>query len=107
MILITRMQCAKFNTKNCNDKTNFEGTNIEKLIRISWDQILKSPTNTLGNSFSCTDLIFTPQLNLVMKYGVQTCKLSSPDNLYKIQSENILPSILWKGSVTLLAYKHW
>lgn len=55
MILITQTQCASFNTKNCNDKTNFEGTNIDKLTRIGWDQILKSPANTLDNSFSFTD----------------------------------------------------
>ena len=54
-----------------SDKTNFEEVKIDApTSQIGLHEIIKNPTRILDNSSSCTDLIFTSQLNLVMELGV-------------------------------------
>ena len=62
-----------------NDKSNYEGTEIDCLAtEYDLKQVINEPTHLLENSSSGIDLIFTSQLNLV------TRKLSSSNSLRKI-----------------------
>ena len=66
-----------FNAKSsywfCQDKTNFEGDAIENLTSLlGLHQVIKEPTHILDTSFSCIDLIFTSQPNLIIESGVHS-----------------------------------
>ena len=52
------------------DKTTAESTHLEALTSLhNFHQLLSEPTYLLPQSNSCTDLIFTDQLNLVVNCG--------------------------------------
>ena len=54
-----------------NDKSNYDGSKIDCLATgYDLKQVSNEPTHLLENSFSCIDLIFTFQPNLVMDAGV-------------------------------------
>ena len=54
-----------------NDKTRFEGSQIEFLgSQFAMFQVINEPTHILDNSKSCIDLIFTSQPNMIMDSGV-------------------------------------
>ena len=66
-----------FNAKSSlwynNDITTYEGSKIDGVTsQFGLQQIIKEPTNIIGDSSSCTDLIFTTQPNLVMESGVHS-----------------------------------
>ena len=57
--------------KKKNDKRNLKGSEIIKLIsQFELKQTTNLPNHILSNSFSCIDLLFTSQPNLVMESGV-------------------------------------
>ena len=54
-----------------NDKTNFEGSQLQPLTsKFGFSQIITKPTHILENSRSCRSLLFTSQANMVMDSGV-------------------------------------
>ena len=54
-----------------NDITTYEGFKIDGVTSdFELQQIIKKPTNIIGDSSSCIDLIFTTQPNLVLESGV-------------------------------------
>ena len=64
-----------FNAKSKNwsegDRSTIEGNKIFFLTsQFGLSQIIKEPIHTLENSFSCIDLIFTTQLDMVLESGV-------------------------------------
>ena len=64
-----------FNAKTtnwcANDQTSFEGKKIEHITsQFGLSQIINEPMHILDSSFSCIDLIFTSQPNLVIESGV-------------------------------------
>ena len=64
-----------FNCRSCqwwdNDIENNEGKPFEPLIAdIGLHQLISESTHVMGDSKSCTDLIFTDQPNLVIEFGV-------------------------------------
>ena len=66
---------GNFNVKSENrykhDETSYEGAKIDALTtQFGLQQIIKWPTYILAKSFSCIDLIFTPDENLVMESGI-------------------------------------
>ena len=64
---------AKSSNWFCHDKTNFEGDAVESLIsQFGLHQVIKEPTRILDTSFSCIDLIFTSQPNLIIEPGVHS-----------------------------------
>ena len=68
---------GNFNTKSCNwfkqDKTTAEGSEIEVTsMQFGFHPIINEPMHTLDNSFSCTDLLFTSQPNLIVELGVHS-----------------------------------
>ena len=75
MFLMTTI--GDFNAKSKNwysqDKTSFEDKTNESITsKFGLYQLINEPTHLLGNSPSCTDLIFTSQPNLVVESGVET-----------------------------------
>ena len=63
-----------FNAKSNNwckaDITSLEDSMIDNIVSsYGLNQIIKEPIHILNFSFSCIDLIFTLQLNLVMESG--------------------------------------
>ena len=66
---------GNFNVKSENwhkhDETSYEGAKIDALTtQFGLQQIIKWPTYILAKSFSCIDLMFTPDENLVMESGI-------------------------------------
>ena len=66
-----------FNAKSSNwydkDKTSFEGKTIENVTSyLGLHQLIIEPTYILPNSFSCIDLIFTFQPNMVIESGIHS-----------------------------------
>ena len=54
-----------------NDITTYEGFKIDGVTSdFELQRIIKKPTNIIGDSSSCIDLIFTTQPNLVLESGV-------------------------------------
>ena len=50
-----------------NEKTTVEGAHLEALTSLhGFHQLISEPTHLLPTSTSCTDLIFTDQLHLVV-----------------------------------------
>ena len=71
-----------FNAKSSNwynkDKTSFEGNTIENVTsQLGLHQIINEHTHILPNSFSCIDLIFTSQRNMVIESGIHSSLHSS------------------------------
>ena len=61
---------AKLSLWYNNDITTYNGSKIDGVTsQFGLQQIIKEPTNFIGDSSSCTDLIFTTQPNLVTKSG--------------------------------------
>ena len=65
-----------FNTKlsnwSCNDTTTAEGAQLDYLTSLyGMKQVITEPTHNLENSFSCIDLLFSNQANLIMDSGVR------------------------------------
>ena len=62
-----------FNARSSNwwlDITSPEGTHINSLISMyGFDQLISDPTHIIPASFSCIELIFTDQPNLVVDSG--------------------------------------
>ena len=53
--------------------TTYEGSKIDGVnFQFGLEQIIKEPTNIIGNSSSCIDLIFINQPNLVMESGIHS-----------------------------------
>ena len=76
-ILFMMVVLCDFNAKSKfwynNDSKNFEGSKIDFLTSsFGFHQIINKPTNMLNNSFSCIDLIFTTQPNLVIESCVNS-----------------------------------
>ena len=66
-----------FNAKSTswckNDSTTNEGREIESMTsQFGLHQIIKEPTHIINNSFSCIDLIFCNQPNLIIDSGVHS-----------------------------------
>ena len=61
-------RCSKW----CNsDITNANGRALDTLISSAgYKQIINKPTHTVNNSFSCIDLIFCNNLNIISNYSV-------------------------------------
>ena len=55
------------------DKTSSEGSKIDAItFQFGLQQLINEPTHFVADSFSCIDLIFTSQPNLVMESGVHS-----------------------------------
>ena len=68
---------GNFNVKTTNwyknDVNSYEGLKIDTITsQFGLQQLINEPTHLPANSFSCNDLIFTSQLNLVMEFGVHS-----------------------------------
>ena len=66
-----------FNAKTTNwyknDINSYEGLKIDtSTSQLGLQQLINEPTNLIANSFSCIDLIFTSQPDLVMESGVHS-----------------------------------
>ena len=58
---------AKSSSWYLNDITSFEGSQITFLAsQFTMYQVIKEPTQILDNSYSCIDIIFTSQPNMIM-----------------------------------------
>ena len=71
--LVVVLRDLNIKSKNwyINDKTTTEGEEIEFVTsQFGLHQIINEPTYVLENSWSCIDLIFTSQPNLVVDSGV-------------------------------------
>ena len=56
-----------------SDKTSYEGSKIEGITsQFGLQQLINEPTHHTRNSFSCNDLIFASQPNLLMEPGVHS-----------------------------------
>ena len=74
-IVFLTFALSDFNTKPSNwykyDETTYEGSKFDPVTsQFGLQQLIKEPNHMLGNSTSCTDLIFTSHPNLVMGPGV-------------------------------------
>ena len=79
---------VKSKSWHANDSNIFEGSKINFLTpSFGFHQIINKPTHVLNNSFSCIDLIFTTQLNLVMESGIH-----SSDQCSLTENSNVLPT---------------
>ena len=62
---------TKLNTWCRSDKSTYEGSRIDGLVsNYGLQQLINQPAHRTGNSFSCIDLLFCSQPNLVMESGV-------------------------------------
>ena len=59
-------------SKLCNnDITNANGRVLDTLTSSAgYEKIINNPTHTVNISFSCIDLIFCDNLNIISNYGV-------------------------------------
>ena len=72
---------AKSNLWFKGEKTMYEVSKIDGITStFVLQQIINEPTHIIGDSFSCNDLIFSSQTNLVMK-----CKFSKGCTLHYIR----------------------
>ena len=61
---------AKLRHWYSQDANTFEGISVENVaFQFGLHQIIKKPTHILGNSYSCIDLVFTSQPNLIVDSG--------------------------------------
>ena len=69
---------AKYSNWYNKDKTSFEGNAIvNSTSQLGFRQAINEPTPILANSFSCIDLIFTPQPKMVIKSSIHSYLHSS------------------------------
>ena len=62
---------AKLKSWYFNDRTTSHGNVLKNITsHFALQRIIKEPTHVLDHSSSCTDLIFTSQLNLITESGV-------------------------------------
>ena len=87
------------------DKRPYEGSKIDAITsQFGLQQLINEPTHLAADFSSYVDLIFTSQLKLVMESGVHSSlhsKLSSSNNLCKIQSKNPLTPSTRTGNMAL------
>ena len=62
-------------TSMCTLKTGtILGINVDSIkSQVHLEQLIDEPTHIIGDSFSCIDLIYTSQPNLVTESGVHSC----------------------------------
>ena len=75
--LIVILGFRDFNAKSSSwqkhDKTTHEGSKLEAItFQFGLRQLIQEPNHILSNSSSCTDLVFTSQLNLIMESEIHS-----------------------------------
>ena len=87
-----------------NNKMTNEGSKVDRIAsQFGFHQF----THLSGNIFSCLELIFISQPNLVMESGVHfSLQENCHHNLCKMQSKNLLPISIWTGSLALSEDKY-
>ena len=72
-ILITGVFSCRISNWYLGDLVTPHGTSIKALTSFyGFHQLIKTPIHPLHNSATCTDLLFTNQLHLVMESGVHS-----------------------------------